>query len=168
MLATENAEQTKALEVLLAALTVATGAKHTTPSGTPTTNYLHGPGGIFGVAGLEQDLISTRVHPQGLIGTLNALGTLTTNPLYAYLTGFAANTGTVADGPSQCFPVDEVVWATASLGAQRGGPGHRHGVRVPDCNQAADGALAVAHHDEAQALPEVVRRRSVETFRVHG
>ena len=77
-------------------------------------------------------------------------------------------TGTVADGPSQCFPVDEVVWATASLGAQRGGPGHSHGVRVPDCNQAADGALAVAHHDEAQALPEVVRRRSVETFRVHG
>ncbi len=74
------------------------GLKHTTPSGTPTTNYMHGPGGIFGVAGLERDVISTRVHPQGLIEMLQAQGDMKMNPLYPYLTGFQANTGSVADG----------------------------------------------------------------------
>lgn len=75
-----------------------TGWKHTSPSGTPTTNYMHGPGGIFGVSGLEQDIISTRVQPRGLAGALPALGTLRTNPLFGYLTGYEANTGTNADG----------------------------------------------------------------------
>jgi len=76
----------------------APGLKHTSPSGTPTTNYMHGPGGIFGVSGLEQDIISTRVQPRGLIGELPAVGSMRMNPLYGYLTGYQANTGTVADG----------------------------------------------------------------------
>ena len=76
----------------------APGFKHTTPSGTPTTNYMHGPGGIFGVSGLEQDIISTRVQPRGMIGELPAVGSMRTNPLYGYLTGYQDNTGTVADG----------------------------------------------------------------------
>ena len=87
----------KAVDDFLERLTERMGLKHTTPAGTPTGNYLHGPGGIFGVPGLEQALISTRVHPQGLIGTLNAQGTITTNPLYPYLTGFAADTGSDPD-----------------------------------------------------------------------
>ena len=74
------------------------GRKHTTPSGTPTTNYYTGPGGIFGVSGLEQDIISTRVQPRGLAGSLQALGSIRTNPLFGYLTGYQANTGSVADG----------------------------------------------------------------------
>ena len=75
-----------------------TGWKHTTPSGTPTTNYMHGPGGIFGVAGLERDVISTRIQPQGLAGMLPAQGSMVMNPLYPYLTGFEADTGTDPDG----------------------------------------------------------------------
>lgn len=75
-----------------------TGWKHTTPSGTPTTNYMHGPGGIFGVDGLERDIISTRVQPQGLAGTLPAMGSMRMNPLFGYLTGFEDNTGTNPDG----------------------------------------------------------------------
>lgn len=74
------------------------GYKHTTPSGTPTTNYMHGPGGIFGVAGLEQDVLSTRVQPRGLAGALPAQGSMRINPLYPYLTGFQAETGTNPDG----------------------------------------------------------------------
>ncbi len=74
------------------------GVKHTTPSGTPTTNYMHGPGGIFGVSGLEQDIIGTRIQPRGLIGELPAVGSIRMNPLYPYLTGYQANSGTVADG----------------------------------------------------------------------
>jgi hypothetical protein len=74
------------------------GWKHTTPTGTPTTNYTSGPGGIFGVSGLERDVISTRVQPRGLIGMLPARGSMRTDPLFAYLTGFLGETGTVADG----------------------------------------------------------------------
>ena len=74
------------------------GRKHTSPSGTPTSNYMHGPGGIFGVDGLEQDIISTRVQPRGIAGNLPALGSIRMNPLFGYLTGYQANTGTRADG----------------------------------------------------------------------
>ena len=74
------------------------GTKHTTPSGTPTTNYMSGAGGIFGVSGLERDLISTRVQPRGLAGNLAARGSMRTNPLFGYVTGFQDNTGTVPDG----------------------------------------------------------------------
>lgn len=81
------------------------GAKHTSPSGTPTVNYMHGPGGIFGVDGLEQDIISTRVQPQGLIGMLPALGTVRMNPLFPYLTGYLDATGAEADGVCDDPPV---------------------------------------------------------------
>lgn len=72
--------------------------KHTAPSGTPSTPYYFGPGGLFGVAGLERDLISTRVQPRGLASFLPAYPSITTNPLFPYLTGFQAATGSVADG----------------------------------------------------------------------
>jgi hypothetical protein len=74
------------------------GFKHTTPTGTPTTNYTSGPGGIFGVSGLERDVISTRVQPRGLIGMLPATGSMRTDPLFAYLTGFQADTGSDPNG----------------------------------------------------------------------
>lgn len=68
------------------------------PSGTPSTPYLHGPGGLFGVAGLSQDVISTRVQPEGLIGSLPSLGSIETDPLFAFITGFQDETGSVKDG----------------------------------------------------------------------
>ncbi len=74
------------------------GLKHTTPSGTPTVNYMHGPGGIFGVSGLERDVISTRVQPMGLAGVLSAMASMRMNPLFAYLTGLLDETGTDPDG----------------------------------------------------------------------
>ena len=80
----------KALEPLL--------QKHTTPTGTPSTPYVHGPGGLFGVSGLEREVISTRVHPRGLAGTLPMAPSVTMNPLFPYLTGFRDFSGDVADG----------------------------------------------------------------------
>ncbi len=99
----QTADKAGVLEALMDALAErmaakAQGFKHTTPSGTPTANYMSGPGGIFGVAGLEQDIISTRVQPKGLAGTLPAMASLMTNPLFPYLTGYQANSGTVANG----------------------------------------------------------------------
>lgn len=76
------------------------GFKHNTPSGTiGNPNLIHGPGGIFGVEGIENTIISTRLMPRGIASVLPAVGTIRTNPLYGYITGFEDNTGDVADGP---------------------------------------------------------------------
>lgn len=72
--------------------------KHTTPTGTPSTPYYTGPGGLFGTAGLERDVISTRVHPRGIASILPSRGQMDMNPLFPYLTGFLDHSGDVADG----------------------------------------------------------------------
>src|SRR5678816_1379411 len=73
------------------------------PSGTPSGSYLTGPGGLFGVPGLNRDVISTRVQARGLLGMLPARGTTDAQPLYPYITGFQAPTGSnptnVCDDP---------------------------------------------------------------------
>jgi hypothetical protein len=63
------------------------------PSGTPSVPYVHGPGGLFGVSGLERDIIATRVQPRGFASRLPARGSVTTNPLFPYITGFQATSG---------------------------------------------------------------------------
>lgn len=68
-------------------------------SGTPSTPYLHGPGGLFGVSGLERDVISTRLSGRGLASVLSAFPSNYTNPLFPYITGFTDIGGTVPSGP---------------------------------------------------------------------
>lgn len=63
--------------------------KHDLPGTiTPTTNLMHGPGGIFGYPGISRDMFATRVKPRGLLAHLPALPSMDTNPIVAYLTGF--------------------------------------------------------------------------------
>lgn len=66
---------------------------------SPANNYVHGPGGIFGVSGLERDVLSTRIAPRGIVGELQAQGSRFMNPLFPYITGFLADTGSDADAP---------------------------------------------------------------------
>jgi len=58
---------------------------------------------MFGVAGLDRDVISTRVQPQGLASLLPAKPSVYTNPMFAYITGFLQGTGSeptnVCDNP---------------------------------------------------------------------
>jgi len=68
------------------------------PSDTPTTNYMTGPGGIFGVAGLDAGVIHTMIQGFGLANRLPAFGSMFTDPLTAYITGVQDATGNVADG----------------------------------------------------------------------
>lgn len=68
------------------------------PSGTPQGPYMHGPGGLFATPGVERDVISTRTTAKGLAGRLPARGTVYMHPLYAYITGYGAPTGTNPDG----------------------------------------------------------------------
>lgn len=53
-----------------------------------TSNIMHGVGGIFGVPGIQRDVFATRVKPRGLMQILPALGSVWSQPLVAYLTGF--------------------------------------------------------------------------------
>ena len=77
--------------------------------GTPVNPYYNGPGGLFGVSGLEQDFISTRVQPVGGLGSrLPAFPDAKAHPLFAYLTGFLDVTGShptnVCDAPQVAGP----------------------------------------------------------------
>lgn len=59
-----------------------------TVTGTPTSQYLYGVGGVFGTLGLERDVISTRVAPRGLASMLPAQNTNVIWPEFPYLVGF--------------------------------------------------------------------------------
>jgi hypothetical protein len=89
------------------------------PSGTPSGPYLHGPGGMFGTAGLRRDVISTRVQAKGLASMLPARGTNEMQPLFPYITGFQAPTGNnktnVCDDPKTAGPI-KTCWQTAAFG----------------------------------------------------
>lgn len=76
--------------------------KHDLPAGfTLTTNQMHGATGIFGTAGAERDVFSTRVKPRGLLATLPARPTVDTNPITYYMTGFTDETGSEPDAPCE-------------------------------------------------------------------
>ena len=69
-----------------------------TASGTPSTPYTHGPGGLFGEAGIERDLFHTRIQGSGLAGVLPVFPSQFTDPLFGVVTGYQDVSGTVPDG----------------------------------------------------------------------
>lgn len=76
------------------------GYKHDLPSGfTLTNNFMHGPTGIFGAAGLDRDVFGTRIKPRGLLSTLPTMGSVDTSPIVGYLTGFTDESGSEPDAP---------------------------------------------------------------------
>lgn len=57
--------------------------------GAPVGPYVHGPGGLFGVRGLERDVISTFTQITGSLGEmLPIVESNDTTPLFAFITGF--------------------------------------------------------------------------------
>jgi hypothetical protein len=57
--------------------------------GAPVGPYVHGPGGLFGVRGLERDVISTHTQITGSLGEMIPLvPSVDMNPLFPYITGF--------------------------------------------------------------------------------
>lgn len=60
-----------------------------TATGTVSGPYVHGPGGLFGVRGLERDVISTHTQITGSLGEVIPIqASNETNPLFPYITGF--------------------------------------------------------------------------------
>lgn len=66
--------------------------------GNPSNPYYSGPGGLFGVLGLERDIISTRIQPMGLADQLPVLPTTIMHPYFPYFTGFLPDTGVEPNG----------------------------------------------------------------------
>src|SRR3990170_5774965 len=57
--------------------------------GEPLGPYVHGPGGLFGVRGLSQAVISTHTQITGSLGEVIPVQTsIDTQPLFPYITGF--------------------------------------------------------------------------------
>lgn len=57
--------------------------------GAPVGPYVHGPGGLFGVRGLEREVISTHTNITGSLGEVIPIQPSNdTNPLFPYITGF--------------------------------------------------------------------------------
>lgn len=67
-------------------------------SGEPIGPYMHGPGGLFGVSGIERDVFSTRIQARGLAARLPAMGNTSMYPLFAYITGYQDVSGTNPSG----------------------------------------------------------------------
>lgn len=65
---------------------------------TPSVPYYTGPASLFGVAGLERDIISTRIQPMGLADRLPVQPTNMMTPLFPYFTGFTDDVGAEASG----------------------------------------------------------------------
>jgi len=93
------------LEQLAAELALMKGQKLVGPSGTPQGPMYTGPGGIFGVMGLERDVLSTRIQPRGLAGALPARATNVMYPRFPYVTGFVKGTGSNPKGVCDDGPV---------------------------------------------------------------
>jgi len=89
----------EALEIAVAAVRKQQQGQKTV-TGTPTSIWMHGPGGVLSSYGIEQPVISTRVKPTGILSALRAYPSVLTDPLFAYITGFLADTGT--DPANKC------------------------------------------------------------------
>lgn len=68
---------------------VSDNLKKTQTVGNPIGPYIHGPGGLFGIRGLERDVISTHTQFTGSLGEMLPFqGSIDMNPLFPYITGY--------------------------------------------------------------------------------
>lgn len=69
-----------------------------------TGGMLQQPGGIFNVAGMERDVFSTHLVPEGISSVLPSYPAMRDDPRYGLLTGFTATTGSEATNPCDDAP----------------------------------------------------------------
>lgn len=68
-------------------------------TGNPQGPYIHGPGGLFGIRGLERGIISTHTQITGSLGELLPISPSNSiNPLFGYITGFLGAEGQEKNG----------------------------------------------------------------------
>lgn len=74
------------------------------PVGYSTYTELHGANGIFATPGMERDVISAHVRPQGIAAILPMYPSTTATPIYGTITGFTGTTGTRPSTPCADAP----------------------------------------------------------------
>jgi hypothetical protein len=82
------------------------GEHITKATGAPVGPYVHGPGGLFGVRGLERDVISTHTQIKGVLADqIPIRPSNDMQPLFPYITGFLRSDqqekNLVCDDPAQ-------------------------------------------------------------------
>lgn len=107
-------EGTKALEVLADILgplirqkearEFGIGAKHDV-TGSPGTNYLHGPGGILSFPGVDPVVFHTIMGAESILGQLPSTPSLNTDPTFETLTGVTGDTGSEKSAVCDNAPV---------------------------------------------------------------
>ncbi|MBD3268491.1 hypothetical protein GF373_17625 [bacterium] len=80
------------------------GAQFKDLTGAQTAQPMHGPGGLFSTYGLEDSVINLSLTPKGIASALPAFGSVLTNPLYSYITGFEGTSGDEPVGPCEDCP----------------------------------------------------------------
>lgn len=70
-----------------------------------TSTLLTQPGGLFSIAGIENEVISTHIAPMGLGAALPAFPSNIDDPRYGFLTGFTTTVGSEATAPCGDAPM---------------------------------------------------------------
>ena len=83
--------------------------QHTkTPAGFSTYTPLHGSSGIFAGPGLERDVVTAHVRPQGISSVLPLIPSVNEDPRFAALTGYTADSGSQPDTSCEDAPTGYV------------------------------------------------------------
>jgi len=86
-------------------------------SGVPDVQLMFGQGGLFSNFGLEDTVVNASISPRGMASMIPAYGTVYTDPVYPFLTGFESS-GDEVDGVCDDAPggVMETCHQTAQFG----------------------------------------------------
>lgn len=89
----------------------------TKAGGSPVGPYVHGPGGLFGVRGLERDIISTHTNITGSLADVIPFSpSIDMVPLFPYITGFIRSDtqekNGVCDDPEEAGPFKTCIQTT--------------------------------------------------------
>ena len=100
-LADAFARQTQILEALAAEK----GVHLKTPASTATTNGLFGVGGPFSISGIDRDVFTAHIRPQGISTMLPLFPNMEEDPRFATITGVTDDIGDYPEYPcSDCQP----------------------------------------------------------------
>jgi hypothetical protein len=93
MLTQYMSTNTQILEMLSGAKDKERGIHTKTPATTTTAQRLHGDSGVWVGPGLDRDVLTAHVRPEGLSSLLPMLPSSDENPIFGSLTGYTAPTG---------------------------------------------------------------------------
>lgn len=113
----QTADPTRLVQAFAEALKVAAPEYMQKGVGASVGPYVHGPGGLFGVRGLERDIISTHTQITGSLGeVLPIQASVDMNPLFPYITGFLRSDqqekNAICDEPEEAAPFKTCIQTT--------------------------------------------------------